>query len=250
VHEYVHTQQKTTDANSLLAQSVLEGVAEFVAVKTTGQPSPLAAMAYAKANDERIKQKFASQMFNPFNGFWLYSNAENEFGNRDLGYYVGYAICEKYHEKAADKKAAIKNMIELDYNNEAELSAFVNESGYFKKTTTVLKSLFEESRPGIVAIKPFKNNTTIADPAITQITVEFSTPMDKRYRNFDLGPIGEASLLRITRFVGFSDDGRSAMFEVKLKPAMHYQLLLGANFRNTDGISMKPYLLDFTTLTK
>ncbi|MDN8848601.1 hypothetical protein Q0M30_17340, partial [Staphylococcus aureus] len=29
VHEYVHTQQKTTACNNLLGQSVMEGVAEF-----------------------------------------------------------------------------------------------------------------------------------------------------------------------------------------------------------------------------
>lgn len=129
VHEYVHTQQKTTLANNLLAQCTMEGVAEFLTVKATGKASPTPSIAYGKAtgtkdkavdkkgsvnteiektNDEKIKAIFSSQMFNPSTGFWLYSNATNQFGQRDLGYYVGYAICEKYYEKASNKKLAIK----------------------------------------------------------------------------------------------------------------------------------------------
>ncbi|MBW4890381.1 DUF2268 domain-containing protein [Mucilaginibacter sp. HMF5004] len=248
IHEYVHTQEKTTDANSLLGQSVLEGVAEFMAVKATGQPSALAAMGYARANDERIKQKFATQMFNPFTGFWLYNDDENEFKARDLGYYVGYVICEKYYAKAINKKQAIKEMIALDYNNPVALNAFVEQSGYFNASLQLLKNKFEESRPTILSIKQFKNNTTAVDPATAQITVEFSEPMDKHYRNFDMGPLGKNNLMTLKRFIGFSDDGKFATFEIMpLKPGFHYQLLLGENFRSINGISLKPYLMDFTT---
>lgn len=146
VHEYVHTQQKTTIGDNLLAQSVLEGVAEFVTVKATGKQSTAPAMSYGKANFGKVREKFATQMFDSFTGFWLYSNDENEFNVRDLGYYVGYAICEKYYEKATHKKQAIKEMIELDYNNEIELGKFVDKSGYFTKPTSKLKKQFEKSR--------------------------------------------------------------------------------------------------------
>jgi hypothetical protein len=248
VHEYVHTQQKTTVANSLLGQSVLEGVAEFMAVQATGQPSKLAAMSYARANDERIKQKFGTQMFNPFTGFWLYNDDVNEFGARDLGYYVGYVICEKYYEKALNKKQAIKDMIELDYDNHVALNAFVEHSGYFKESIQSLKNRYEESRPTILSIKQFKNNTTGVDPATTQITIEFSVAMNKHHRGFDLGPLGKTNLMSLKRFIGFSEDGRSATFEIMpLKPGFHYQLLLSETFRSTDDISLKPYLIDFAT---
>jgi len=248
IHEYVHTQQKTTVASSLLAQSVLEGVAEFMAVKTTGEPSGVAALGYGPAHDAQVQQKFASQMFNPFMGFWLYSNAENEFGTRDLGYYVGYAICQKYYERAPDKKKAIKEMIELDYNNPAALNAFVEQSGYFKAPLELLKSRYEESRPTVLSIRQFKNNASAVDQSITAVTVEFSRVMDKRQRNFELGPLGKSNLLSLKRFIGFSDDGRSVTFEIELmKPNFHYQLILGENFSSADGVSLKPYLIDFTT---
>jgi len=71
--------------------------------------------------------------------------------------------------------------------------------------------------------------------------------MDKRFRNFELGPLGEANLLKIKAFKGFSDDGYSASFDVVLKPKNKYQLVIGSGFRNENGIPLKPYLIEFTT---
>jgi len=246
-HEYVHTQQKTTLTDNLLAQCVLEGVAEFVAVKATGQLSTAPAMAYGKANMEKVRQKFETQLFNPGNGFWLYSNAANEFSVRDLGYYVGYAICEKYYDKAADKRLAIKQMIELDYANENDLAAFVDASGYFDTPLQTLKERYEENRPFVISVKPFGDTTGEVSPGTRQITIVFSAPMDKGYRNFELGPLGKDHLLKIKKIVGFSEDGRSLTLETDLLPASQYQLVIGSGFRNAEGARLKPYLIDFKT---
>jgi len=248
VHEYVHTQQKTTIGKNLLAQCVLEGVAEFVAEKATGQPTTLPALKYGNAHAEPIRNVFALQLFNPATGFWLYSNAANEFGIRDLGYYVGYAICEKYYNSESDKKQAIKEMIELDYNDDAALAKFVDRSGYFTRPVEELSKTYEKNRPFVTAIRPFKNNATQVDTATREITVEFSAPMDTRYRNFEMGPLGESNLLKLQSVKGFSSDGRSITFNVGLQPGRHYQLMIGEGFRNKDGIHLKPYLLDFYTL--
>ncbi|GAB2699959.1 hypothetical protein GCM10027037_25810 [Mucilaginibacter koreensis] len=247
VHEYVHTQQKTTVCNYLLGQCVMEGVAEFMAEKATGQASELPAIAYGEKNAERVKQAFSKQLFNASNGYWLYSNARNEFNVRDLGYYVGYAICKAYYNKAKHKVAAVKEMIELDYNNEAALSRLVDQSGYFSKPITTLKLEYENGRPAITGIKPFSNGDTKVDPAITQITLEFSAPMNKETRGFELGPLGIDHLLRVKRFIGFANDGKSATFEVEIKPNQHYQLMPSERFTNINGAPLKPYLLDITT---
>jgi hypothetical protein len=250
VHEYVHTQQKTNEGNYLLAQCVMEGVAEFVAVKATEQATTLPALYYAKDHYERIRQVFSQQLFNLAYSFWLYSDAQNEFGVRDLGYYVGYAICEKYYNKAKDKKQAIKDMIELDYNDEPALSHFVDESGYLIKPVQTLKSEYEEHRPIVTGIKEFKNNTSNVDTASTQITLLFSDVIDTRYSNFEFGPLGKSNLLKIKEYKGFSDDGRSMTFMVELKPGQHYQIVIGSGFRNRDGMPLKPYLIDFSTVSK
>ncbi|SDF65437.1 Predicted Zn-dependent protease [Pedobacter terrae] len=247
VHEYVHTQQKSSIGYNLLSQCVIEGAAEFVAVTVTGKPSPTPAIEFGTKHFEKIRSVFARQMFLEDSGFWLYSNADNEFKMRDLGYYVGYEICRKYYQNAKDKNLAISEMITLDYNNLSALSQFIDRSGYFEKPVSKLNRAYEKDRPMVVGIKEFKNGTKKADPKLSRITINFSAKMDKRYRNFELGPLGETHLLRIKEFKGFSDDGYSASFDVALKPNNQYQLLIGSGFRNENGIPLKPYLIDFTT---
>jgi hypothetical protein len=251
VHEYIHTQQKTTLGNNLLAQSVLEGVAEFVAVTATGG-QPYSSIAFGKANESKVRTRFTTQIFNADYGFWLYDDDNNEFRVRDLGYYVGYAIAEKYYQKSADKKLAVKEMIELDYNNETELAKYVDKSGYFSKPVKELRKQYERSRPKIIGIKQLKNGSQTVSPNISQITVEFSTRMDteSRNRNFEIGPLGESNILRVKNFIGFSADSKSATFEVELKPNQRYQLILGERFRNADGVRLAPYLIDFKTANK
>lgn len=258
VHEYVHTQQKTTEANDLLGQATLEGAAEFVAVKATGKTSPLPALVYGKAidekgiaNDEKIKAAFSLQMFNPSTGFWLYSNAQNQFGQRDLGYYVGYAICEKYYEKARDKKRAIKEMIALDYNDSTALARFVDQSGYLSKSVKNLKNEYDRQIPRIVGIKQLKNHSQNVDPSIKQLTIEFSAPMNKKSRGFDVGPsAGVGKILHVKNVLGFSEDGKSITIEVDLLPGKDYEILLTERFMNTNLSPIAPYLITFSTAEK
>ncbi|MCW3088687.1 MAG: hypothetical protein JWQ78_2073 [Sediminibacterium sp.] len=250
VHEYVHTQQKTTIAANLLGQALLEGVAEFITVKATGRASTVPALRYGKANAGKIKQRFSQQMFGISNGFWLYENAVNEFNVRDLGYYVGYAISEGYYEKAQDKTAAIKEMIQLDYNDQAALLNFVDRSLYFAEPVQVYKNQFEDSRPTVTGIRQFTNNDVNVDPGLTEMTLQFSTAIDKRYRNFELGPLGKSNLLIIKNIKGFSEDGRSFSFEVALSPGQQYQIVLGEGFRTPEAVPLKPYLVNFKTASR
>ncbi len=255
VHEYVHTQQKTTIGNNLLSQCIIEGVAEFVTVTATGKQSPTPAIAYGKANFAKVRAAFEQQLFNPYEGYWLYSNADNEFNIRDLGYYVGYAICESFYNVASDKKAAvkymdkktaIKYMLELDYNDEKALLKFVDESGYFSMPLKKLKAAYESTRLKVAAVS-IKNGSKKVSPTLSTLTINFSEKIDQRYRNFEYGPLGEDHVLRITKFDGYSADGKSAMFSIAMEPGKHYQLMVGSGFRNEKGIALQPYLIDFET---
>jgi hypothetical protein len=246
VHEYVHTQQKTTAAQNLLGQCVLEGVAEFLAEKATGKSSNLPALKYGKTNKIHVEEVFTSEMFNASNGFWLYSNLENEFKVRDLGYYVGYAICEAYYNKSSNKAKAIKEMIELDYNKQEDLLNFAEQSGFFKNSVSALAKKYEDSRPTVTAIEQIAENKVIS-ASVKKITIKFSEGMNKEYRNFELGPMGKENLLVIKKVLGFSEDGRTLAFEVELDVNKHYQLVVGDGFLNVKGVSLRPYLIDFTT---
>jgi hypothetical protein len=246
VHEYVHTQQKTTVANNLLGQCVLEGVAEFLAEKATGKSSNLPALNYGKTNKTHIEKIFISEMFNASNGFWLYSNLENEFKVRDLGYYVGYAISEAYYNKSSNKVKAIKEMIELDYNKQENLLNFTEQSGYFTNSVFELAKKYEGSRPTVTAIDQIRDNKLL-NASEKKIIINFSEAMNKERRNFELGPLGKENLLVIKKVLGFSEDGRKLSIEVELENNKHYQLVVGDGFRNVRGASLKPYLIDFTT---
>lgn len=128
-HEVVHTQQRG-ERKTLLAQVVYEGVADFVAEKATGRMPKLPYVTYGPAHDAAIKAAFRSDMNGSDFSGWLYNGVNNSFSTADLGYYVGYAIASRYYEKAPDKPAAIKAMLELDYADQAAVQAFVDASGY------------------------------------------------------------------------------------------------------------------------
>jgi hypothetical protein len=250
VHEYVHTQQKTNQADNLLGQSLLEGVAEYVSVKATGRKSALPALSDPSLDQEKVKDRFSRQMFNWFSGYWLYSNEENEFNLRDLGYYVGYNICKKYDEQATDHQLAIKEMIELDYSNPAELYAFVDKSGYFNAPVQDLKARYEKERPRVISVGPFKNKDQEVDPGTTELRIEFSVPMNTQIRNFKYGSLGPDHFPQINKLISFSPDGKTAVFELKLKAGQSYQFIVGDGFRSQDRISLQPYPIEFKTRDK
>jgi len=244
IHEYLHTQQKETIGNTLLSQTVMEGVGEFLAEIALAQKSPNPQIAFGFQHEESIKQAFEKEMFSPYVYNWIMNTTNNQFGMRDLGYFVGYAICKQYYAQFSDKKLAIKKMIELDYNNENDLIKFVEKSGYFAKPLHVFKESFEKSRPKVTRIEHIPSNTDV-------LTIHFSHKMDTRFRNFLLGPLGKKSVIRLKEFQGFSEDGKSVRFGIeKLKPAKKHQLVVGAGFKNTKGIPLSPYLIELEVIEK
>ncbi|MFK2917384.1 hypothetical protein ISS97_08920 [Dyella koreensis] len=130
VHEFVHTQERGPGQN-LLGQAIYEGVADFVAEQVTGRKPQLPYIDYGPKHGEAIKTAFVKDMADEDTSGWLYNNTNNPFGVRDLGYYVGYAICQAYYQKAPDKQAAIKQMIELDFADKQAVKAFADKSHYF-----------------------------------------------------------------------------------------------------------------------
>ena len=247
VHEYVHTQQDTTIANSLLSKTLIEGVGEFVAEKSLNIASPNESIIYGKQHDKKIKDAFVKEMFTKFEIRWFWSNTNNQFKVGDLGYYVGYAICKSYYEKAKDKKLAIKEMIELDYLDEDEVYKFIDASKYFEKPIAVYKKEFEHYRPRVIGISEFENNSAKVDTAIKTMTLEFSKAMDTTMVNLRLGPLGEKNLLEITDIVGWSKDKKKITYKIALQPNLRQQLLITDIFRSKDGYLLAPYLVDITT---
>lgn len=248
VHEYIHAQQKETIGNTLLAQTVMEGVAEFLAEIALQTKSPNPQIEFGYKNEAKIKTEYEKEMFSPNVYNWVWNNSDNPFGMRDLGYFVGYALCKKYYEAAKDKKLAVKEMIELDYNNEKALIQFVEKAKYFDKPLVYYKNELAKISPTIAAIKPFKNGSKKVKAGIITLAITFSEEMDTTFRSFDYGPLGEASLYRFRKMIGWSKDCKTFSYEVELDPNRQYQFVVGSGFRNKKGIRLQPYLVEFSTI--
>jgi len=248
VHEYVHTQQSPRVFN-ILSLTLYEGVAEFVASKALEKKSPNPQIEFGKKNAERIREVFETEMFYPNNLYkWLDGNAPNEFGIRDLGYYVGYQICENYYNQSTNKASAIKTMIELDYSNESNVEEFIKKSGYFSKPLDSLYQYFENKRPNVIGIKQFENSSQNVDSKTKEITIEFSQPLNGHNTGVDFGELGQDAFPKGT-LTGrdWSDDNKFWTIPIELEPNKKYQLFITNNFRTENSIPLKPYLIEFKT---
>lgn len=246
-HEYIHSQQKEMVGN-LLSKCLYEGVAEFISCLATGKKSDVPAIAFGKANQQKVAGRFISDMYKmTHDSDWIWGENTNEFKMRDLGYYIGYEICERYYERAHDKKKAVAELIELDYRNEAAVEHIVDGSGLFPKPVAQLYADYEASRPTVVEVKPFGSNTDEVRPMLTNITVHFSEPLNGYNTGVDFGPLGQDAFPAIIGDRTWSADARSWTFQADLKPGKKYQILISNNFRKADGTRLKPFLIEFST---
>ncbi len=131
-HEMIHTQQPIGDnANeSLLSQAIIEGAASFIStIIMKEQTMSLAIFNYGESHEKELWLEFYEDV-QQNKGFkdtdWFY----NYFSNRppDLGYYIGYKICESYYNETEDKKLAIKKIIEME-----DANSFLENSKYISK---------------------------------------------------------------------------------------------------------------------
>ena len=249
-HEYIHTQQRPLVEN-LLSSCLYEGVAEFISCFATGLKSNSPAIAFGKANQQRVINLFVKDLYTMSNNYnWLWGQNRNELKVRDLGYYIGYEIAERYYNLALNKPTAIKELIELDYTNEDEVARIVDVVKLLPKPIGELYQDYEKSRPVITAITPFENGSDSVKPGLTKITVTFSEPLNGYNTGIDFGPLGETAIPKITPVRTWSADKRSWSFEAELQPDKHYQILISNNFRKDDGVRLKPYLIEFGTTGK
>lgn len=129
VHEYVHLQQKNTPESTLLDLAIMEGAADFITYLILGQPTDPHVFDFGVAHEEKLWAQFKTQMRGENTDDWLFNTYDPETGYPgNLGYFIGYRICESYYQSAENKKSAIKEMLEIrDYEQ------FLKDSGYGSK---------------------------------------------------------------------------------------------------------------------
>jgi len=248
MHEYVHTQEKG-NGNTLLAQCIYEGTADFVAELITGKVPSMPYMSYGKSNHEKLKQKFKEEMFLTEFGGWLYNGTTNPYGVGDLGYYIGYSICKTYYDNAQNKKAAVKELIELDYGNDAVVEHFLKKTGYFADgfNKEEIISTYIKQKPVVTHIDPFNNGDENVPSNITEMTIFFSKPMDRNRISISFGAGGEKTF-PLKKILGFAEDNKSLKLGIQLKSNQSYEFLItGRNFKSTDGYPLTEYPVHFKT---
>jgi hypothetical protein len=127
-HEMIHNTQQPMDG-TLLSGVIREGMADFVAELVTGANPNARLHGYGNAHERALWQAFRPVMFGNNPQHWLV-NSKEETPDKpcDLGYYVGYKICQAYYEQAPDKKAAVAQMLTT-----RDFKAFLAQSGYEAK---------------------------------------------------------------------------------------------------------------------
>lgn len=247
IHEYVHTQQRG-EPRTLLGQCIKEGACDFITELVMGKPMQTNYIRYGREHQEKLKEQFKNELFTTSYSNWLYNGA-NAKTVADLGYFMGYAICHSYYQQAADKKKAIRDIIELNYSDTLAVENFLTASRYYPQPLdkTELLARFETNRPFVVRVEPFGSGNTLVDPGLKELKIVFSKPMNPKHYSIKMGPKGKDHY-PITGVVGYSEDTTSLTLTLNLKPGNDYEFIItDASFKSTDGYPLKPYTVTFKT---
>jgi hypothetical protein len=124
-HELVHFQQHYPNDNSLLAQCIREGAADFICELIAGDHTNKKIYEYGDAHAEELWQEFVNEKDSTYWKNWLYNTRYNTSSRpSDLGYWIGYKITEAYYDNMSDKRKAINDILNITDFNE-----FLTRSG-------------------------------------------------------------------------------------------------------------------------
>jgi len=128
-HEHIHTLQKPNKDLSLLRGAINEGMADFLAELTTGHQPNASLLPYGLAHEKQIWADFTKEITSKDWSNWI-ANGRQETADKpaDLGYFVGYRICQSYYEELADKQQAVRDILNI-----SDFSAFLAKSRYAEK---------------------------------------------------------------------------------------------------------------------
>jgi hypothetical protein len=128
-HELIHVQQGG-GGGTLLAQVLREGGADFLAclIHPVDGWEPNY-RSWGRAHERQVWERFVAEKDATDTGDWFYNygRAADDW-HPDLGYYAGWQIARGYFERAADERAAVRELILL-----ADPQAIYEASGYAER---------------------------------------------------------------------------------------------------------------------
>ena len=135
LHEFIREQQHYPVLGALMSgpqflrgnvlrHSIKEGSADFLAELVSGE---IRHDAYAETREGELWTNFLRDMHGTDYSHWLYNEQYPARGNLppNLGYWIGYRITKAFYEKAADKKRAIHDILNIQ-----DFDEFLKRSGY------------------------------------------------------------------------------------------------------------------------
>lgn len=126
-HEYVHTLQPAglseREGATVLEVSLEEGIAEFVTELVAGEVSYSHLHRAVSGREYEIESAFAAELDQTDLSNWVYNMGKHE--PADLGYWTGYRIAKAYYDRAPDKRAAVREMLDV-----SDAAAFLAASGW------------------------------------------------------------------------------------------------------------------------
>lgn len=126
-HEFAHVQQAPALVDgehlTVLEGSLMEGAADFAGELIAGKPAYSHAEA-TRGREKEIETAFVADQDKTDVSAWLYNGTAQKQG--DLGYWVGYRITRTYYQRAADKRGALREILEM-----TDPKAFLARSGWY-----------------------------------------------------------------------------------------------------------------------
>jgi hypothetical protein len=125
-HELIHFFQKDMKKGGLLGSTIQEGGADFVGTLASGGNINEPIWVYGLAHEKELWTEWMAEVAGKNRVLdWIATYGQKDPRPGDLGYFLGARICQAYYNKAADKKKAIKEIIEC-----TDGEKFVKDSGY------------------------------------------------------------------------------------------------------------------------
>lgn len=131
-HELIHYQQKYSGGGTLLVAAIREGSADFIAELISGRHINTHVHEYGNPRERQLWEEFKQEMRGTATSKWLFGSSQTKDRPADVGYFMGYKICESYYRQASDKKQAIKEILEIKDFNE-----FLRTSKYEEKLVSL-----------------------------------------------------------------------------------------------------------------
>jgi hypothetical protein len=128
-HESCHFNQKLPEPTTLLAKAIQEGSCDFVSELVSGATINPGQHAYGDRHEARLWREFQVEMDSAGVRNWMYNGATAGDRPTDLGYYMGYRIARAYHDRAADKRQALRDILNIrDFRDFAARSRYSGSS--------------------------------------------------------------------------------------------------------------------------